>query len=194
MNNAQSNVSDSDSSSDGESDLSFDEHDDISMMNNATSSQERRHLRYGVGDGSSSAHPLRRIVWPPVNSSQSHLRSGYVDITNAQWGNPTLGSKMQLFAKTGFYLGVYPDGRVRGTKDDSDPHTFLEIVTGGLLPEHIKIKGLLTNMFVAMNKKGRLYAEPDPSASSTVFIESFQGSYNAYLSRLYAHLGWSRFQ
>ncbi|XP_076262436.1 fibroblast growth factor 1-like isoform X2 [Rhynchophorus ferrugineus] len=145
---------------------------------------------YGVGDGSSSAHPLRRIVWPPVNSSQSHLRSGYVDITNAQWGNPTLGSKMQLFATTGFYLGVYPDGRVRGTKDDSDPHTFLEIVTGGLLPEHVKIKGLLTNMFVAMNKKGRLYAEPDPSAPSTVFIESFQGSYNAYLSRLYAHLGW----
>lgn len=25
---------------------------------------------------------------------------------------------------------------------------------------------------------------------STVFIEAFQGSYNTYLSRKYAHLGW----
>lgn len=36
---------------------------------------------------------------------------------------------------------------------------FLERKSGGLLPEHIKLQGMLTQLYVAMDKKGRLYGE-----------------------------------
>lgn len=81
-------------------------------------------------------------------------------------------------------------------------------------PGHVKIQGILTKLFVAMDSKGRLYAEvhqdiiasikmrtkleiisffyfqSDSSDEATVFVEDFQGSYNTYLSKKYAHLGW----
>jgi hypothetical protein len=65
----------------------------------------------------------------------------------------------------------------------------LELISAGY-PGHVRIKGLLTNLYVAMDKKGRLYGEPDMMEDSTIFIESFQGSYNTYLSLKHAHLGW----
>nr|XP_023024745.1 fibroblast growth factor 1-like [Leptinotarsa decemlineata] len=132
--------------------------------------------------------PSRRkvVLWPPpsTSSSASHNHFG-----NAREGNPKLGAKMQLFSKTGYHLAVYPDGKVRGTLDENDIHTYLEIVSAGY-PGHIKIRGLLTNLYIAMNRKGRIYGDADPMEESTVFLESFRGLYNVYLSRKYAHVGW----
>lgn len=65
----------------------------------------------------------------------------------------------------------------------------MEIINAGH-PGHVRIKGLLCNLYVAMDKKGRLHADGDVTENDTVFIESFQGSYNTYLSLKYAHLGW----
>ncbi|XP_030763423.1 fibroblast growth factor 1-like [Sitophilus oryzae] len=192
MNNYDKTVSGSDSSSDDDSVSGLEEGDGVanSSLNSSRPSRGKRDVWCGVGNTSRSPiFPLRRVVWPPTSNPQTSFRSGYVDPRNARWGNPKLGSKMQLFSQTGYYLAVYPDGKVRGTRDAADPHSFLEIVSAGL-PEHVRIKGLLTNMYVAMNKKGRLYAESDPNSPATVFVESFQGSYNAYLSRAFAHLGW----
>jgi len=36
---------------------------------------------------------------------------------------------------------------------------FLERKTGGLLPEHVKLQGMVTQLYVAMDKRGRLYGE-----------------------------------
>ncbi|XP_018574813.1 fibroblast growth factor 1-like [Anoplophora glabripennis] len=130
----------------------------------------------------------KRVVWPPPSSSSSSAQS-YINLRPTRVGNPVLGNKMQLYSKTGHHLAIYPDGSVKGTSDENDLHTYLEVVSAGF-PGHVKIKGMLTNLYVAMNKKGMLYGEPNSSEEATVFIESFQGSYNAYLSRKYAHLGW----
>ncbi|CAG9812664.1 unnamed protein product [Phaedon cochleariae] len=132
--------------------------------------------------------PTRKVVWPPPSSSTPSA-SGHPHFTNVRIGNPKLGGKMQLFCRTGYYLAIYPDGKVRGTEDENDMHTYLEVVSAGY-SSHVKIRGLLTNLFIATNKRGALYGEVDPMEESTVYIESFQGSYNAYLSRKYAHLGW----
>ncbi|KAJ8916827.1 hypothetical protein NQ315_005834, partial [Exocentrus adspersus] len=132
--------------------------------------------------------PPRRVVWPPPSSSSSSTTS-HINLRPTRVGNPVYGSKMQLYSMTGHHLAVYPDGIVKGTPDENDLHTYLELVSAGF-PGHVKIKGMLANMYVAMDAKGRLYAESDPMEEATVFIESFQGSYNAYLSRKYAHLGW----
>lgn len=82
----------------------------------------------------------------------------------------------------------------------------LEISGGGSVG-HVRIQGMLTNMFVAMDKKGRLYPEvtikaviyiklyfyqlqPNRWEEGTVFIELIKGLYNVYLSKKYSHLGW----
>ncbi|XP_049825265.1 fibroblast growth factor 1-like [Aethina tumida] len=96
---------------------------------------------------------------------------------------------MQLYSKTEYHLAVYPDGRVFGTKDDTDLHTFLELMPGGGT-SLVKIKGLLSNMYVGMNHKGKLYAEPDPLSDNIIFIEDFQGLYTTYKSKKFEKRGW----
>ncbi|XP_060522356.1 fibroblast growth factor 1-like [Cylas formicarius] len=167
----------SDSSSDSNSSDAGDERD------NANFAREKRDVSGRWGAKEPPYFPLRRVVWPPPSTSSASRHA-------TRQGNVGFGSKMQLFSKTGYFLAVYADGRVRGTRDENDPHTFLEIVEGGGLPEHVMIRGMLTNSYVAMDRTGRLYAEPDPNSTSAIFVESFQGSYNVYLSRNWAHLGW----
>ncbi|KAL1494073.1 hypothetical protein ABEB36_009729 [Hypothenemus hampei] len=186
--------SDSSSSDDDAEDLSPDEQDTPNSTNPGSSREKRSVTWCGVNDRSKPQLHLfpmvRRVVWPPPTTSQPALRNAYVDPRSFAQGNPKLGNRMQLYSRTGFFLAVYPDGKVRGTRDDSDQHTFLERKTGGLLPEHVKFQGIISKFYVAMDKKGRLYGETDANSSATIFIESLHGMYNNYLSRNYAHLGW----
>lgn len=64
---------------------------------------------------------VRRVVWPPpTTSSQPALRNAYLDPRSLPMGNPNMGSKMQLYCKTGFFLAVYPNGQVRGSREEDD--------------------------------------------------------------------------
>ncbi|XP_050297677.1 fibroblast growth factor 1-like [Anthonomus grandis grandis] len=193
------NQQDSDSSSDSDGD-SADEQDfsKVNATRDSLHNREKRNVSWcdNVQKITPSAPPMstfpmvRRVVWPPPSTSQPSFRNAYVDPRNFPLGNPYMGSKMQLYCRSGWFLAVYPDGKVRGSRDENDPYTYLERESGGLPPEHVKFRGLTTNLYVAMHKKGRLYGERDPNSPATVFIESFHGSYNNYLSRQYAHLGW----
>lgn len=92
------------------------------------------------------------------------------------FGEPKFGNRMQLFSRTRHNLSVYYDD-IRGTQDDNDihsmqtinvfksiPNDFINVlahmeISGGGSVGHVRIQGMLTNMFVAMDKKGRLYPE-----------------------------------
>ncbi|XP_066174333.1 fibroblast growth factor 5 isoform X1 [Sylvia atricapilla] len=82
----------------------------------------------------------------------------------------------------GFHLQLHPDGRVDGAHDAS-PLSILEIfaVSQGI----VGIRGVFSNKFLAMSKKGKLHA----SARFTVdchFRERFQeNSYNTYASAVH---------
>ena len=54
----------------------------------------------------------------------------------------------------------------------------------------VKIQGVESGLYLAMNAKGNLYAESDDSSEATVFLESSSGYYLHYLSKKYAHMGW----
>ncbi|XP_045476797.1 fibroblast growth factor 1-like [Harmonia axyridis] len=138
----------------------------------------------------SSARPQGKrsvsLEWPPPSTSSFSWRDS---LRHVHFGNPVYGQKMQLFCRTGHFLGIYHQHGVHGTKDEDDLHTYLELINAGE-PGHVRIKGSATNGYVGIDRKGRLYTEFDMTEENTIFIESLKGLYNIYLSRKYAHLGW----
>uniref|UniRef100_A0A672GFB1 Fibroblast growth factor n=1 Tax=Salarias fasciatus TaxID=181472 RepID=A0A672GFB1_SALFA len=83
----------------------------------------------------------------------------------------------------GFHLQIHPDGRVNGSHEPSDPEE-----AGGVLQLFavsqgvIGIRGVHSNRFLAMNKRGRLHAT-ETFTDDCKFRERFQeNSYNTYAS------------
>ncbi|KAK6641009.1 hypothetical protein RUM44_012708 [Polyplax serrata] len=103
-------------------------------------------------------------------------------------GNPVFSFRMQLYCRTGFFLAIFPDKKVRGTDEDANPNALVEFTSESF--GEVRIKGIRSNLFLAMNKKGRLYGEANAKDEATVFVELVYGQYNLYLSRKWAHLGW----
>lgn len=60
------------------------------------------------------------LKWPPDQNSQ------WRNLRPVQRGYFRLGNKMQLYSRTKYFLAVYPDGIVKGTKDPNDLHSNLE--------------------------------------------------------------------
>ncbi|XP_065490612.1 fibroblast growth factor 5 [Caloenas nicobarica] len=82
----------------------------------------------------------------------------------------------------GFHLQLHPDGRVDGAHDAS-PLSILEIfaVSQGI----VGIRGVFSNKFLAMSKKGKLHASARFTADCH-FRERFQeNSYNTYASAVH---------
>ncbi|XP_051925053.1 fibroblast growth factor 5 [Hippocampus zosterae] len=85
----------------------------------------------------------------------------------------------------GFHLQIHPDGRVNGSHE-ADRLSVLELfaVSQGV----IGIRGVYSDRFLAMNKKGRLHATTS-FTDDCKFRERFQeNSYNTYASALH----WNR--
>ncbi|XP_044758526.1 fibroblast growth factor 1-like [Coccinella septempunctata] len=168
--------------SSSDSDSGSDELDD-----SAVNSREKREVSCCCNP--SPSHQGRRslrLEWPPPSTSSGTWRN---DLRHVQFGNRRYGQQMQLYCRNGYFLGIYHHHGVRGTQNENDLHTYLELVNAGQ-PGHVRIKGTATNAYVGMDRKGRLYTEFNMNEESTVFIESLRGLYNIYLSRKYAHLGW----
>ncbi|XP_065166054.1 fibroblast growth factor 1-like [Atheta coriaria] len=99
------------------------------------------------------------------------------------------GDRMQLFCRSQQFLAIYPDGKVRGTSEKSDPHTQLEMIPTGY-PGHVVIKGILANLYVTMNNKGKLRSQDNRDAEMFVFIEGIAGAYLYYKSLHFAECDW----
>lgn len=61
------------------------------------------------------------VEWPPPSTSIGTYN--WSNLRPVRPGNPILGNKMQLFCRTQYFLAVYADGTVRGTKDSDDIHS-----------------------------------------------------------------------
>ncbi|KAM4850570.1 fibroblast growth factor 3 [Urocitellus parryii] len=90
--------------------------------------------------------------------------------------------RRKLYCATKYHLQLHPSGRVNGSLENS-AYSILEItaVEVGV----VAIKGLFSGRYLAMNKRGRLYASEHYSAECE-FVERIQElGYSTYSSRLY---------
>ncbi|XP_063271288.1 fibroblast growth factor 5 isoform X1 [Prinia subflava] len=120
---------------------------------------------------------------PPASSSSSSSSPAAAGPSRFPRSRPDR-RRGRLYCRVGigFHLQLHPDGRVDGAHDAS-PLSILEIfaVSQGI----VGIRGVFSNKFLAMSKKGKLHA----SARFTVdchFRERFQeNSYNTYASAVH---------
>ncbi|KAE8613630.1 hypothetical protein XENTR_v10007796 [Xenopus tropicalis] len=118
------------------------------------------------------------------------------DQLDVKWKNDyLLGIKRhrRLYCNVGigFHLQILPDGSISGVHSEN-PYSLLEISTvdRGI----ISLFGVKSDLFVAMNSKGRMYASPSFQDECKFREIVLSNNYNAYESELYhgAYLGLSK--
>ncbi|XP_012862920.1 fibroblast growth factor 3, partial [Echinops telfairi] len=90
--------------------------------------------------------------------------------------------RRKLYCATKYHLQLHPSGRVNGSLEDG-AYSILEItaVEVGI----VAIKGVFSGRYLAMNKRGRLYASESYSAECEFVERMHELGYNTYASRLY---------
>ncbi|RXM28862.1 Fibroblast growth factor 3 [Acipenser ruthenus] len=91
--------------------------------------------------------------------------------------------RRKLYCATKYHLQIHPNGKIDGTLDKNSPYSVLEItaVDVGV----VAMKGLFSGRYLAMNKRGRLYAS-DAYSEECEFVERIHElGYNTYASRPY---------
>ncbi|XP_070553162.1 fibroblast growth factor 20-like [Ptychodera flava] len=86
----------------------------------------------------------------------------------------------QLYCLTGYHLQILDDGKVSGTKQDHDIHAIMLIDSSGL--GVITIKGVKSDYYLAMNKKGELYGRKDLSEECHFHEKLIENWYLTYSS------------
>ena len=68
---------------------------------------------------------------------------------------------------------------ILGVREAFHPNAVLELSTVGV--GEVKILGLESNLFLAINAEGQLYGEADELSEAVVFVEKTHGAYLVYL-------------
>lgn len=113
------------------------------------------------------------VIWDPRKPAENPVYSSLV---------------LRLYCRTGYHLAITPSGRVRGLSGTNEPHALFHItaVSYGV----IRIQSVETRLFLAFNKMGRLYGEPNMNKDNTEWEQWNIGSYDAFRSRKYVRYGW----
>ncbi|KAM6973379.1 fibroblast growth factor 3 [Aplochiton taeniatus] len=92
--------------------------------------------------------------------------------------------RRKLYCATKYHLQIHPCGKIDGTLEEHSPFNILEMtaVDVGV----IAIKGLFSGRYLAMDRKGRLYASEVFSGDCEFEERIGELGYNTYASRRYS--------
>ncbi|XP_057688121.1 fibroblast growth factor 10-like [Corythoichthys intestinalis] len=88
--------------------------------------------------------------------------------------------KRKLFSFQKFFLRIDKNGRVNGTKSKDDPLSILEITSVDV--GVVAIKGLNSNYYLAISRKGELYGAREFGIDCTLKERIEENGYNTYAS------------
>uniref|UniRef100_UPI00358F5320 fibroblast growth factor 10-like n=1 Tax=Myxine glutinosa TaxID=7769 RepID=UPI00358F5320 len=93
--------------------------------------------------------------------------------------------RRRLFSATKFFLKIERNGKVRGTRKKNSPHSVMEISSVNI--GVVAIKGVHSNFYLAMNKKGKLHSTKNYSENCKFKERIEENGYNTY-----AAMKWKR--
>ncbi|XP_036444076.1 fibroblast growth factor 10a [Colossoma macropomum] len=140
--------------------------------------------------GARSSRPARSPPPPPpppsrvaTNSSSSAVAAAAVVVGRHVRSYSHLTGdvrKRKLFSYQKFFLRIDKNGTVNGTKSKDDPFSILEIksVDVGI----VAIKGLDSNYYLAINKKGVVYGAREFGIDCKLIERIEENRYNTYAS------------
>ncbi|XP_063281432.1 fibroblast growth factor 5 [Pelobates fuscus] len=155
----------------------------LSLITTVSAASKEKKAKGKGAKGTSSLSKKHRGKSSASVSPSSPGTVGSEGISGSLWS--TSGRRTgSLFCRVGigFHLQIHPDGRVNGSHE-ANHLSILEIfaVSQGI----VGIRGVFTNTFLAMSKKGKLHATPRFS-DECKFMERYQeNSYNTYASAIY---------
>ncbi|XP_010782639.1 fibroblast growth factor 10-like [Notothenia coriiceps] len=88
--------------------------------------------------------------------------------------------RRKLFSFQKFFLRIDRDGKVNGTKSKDDPLSILEITSVDV--GVVAIKGLNSNYYLAISRKGELYGAREFGVDCTLKERIEENGYNTYAS------------
>ncbi|TRY99389.1 hypothetical protein DNTS_002007 [Danionella cerebrum] len=126
-----------------------------------------------------ACNDIHRAMLAPrgTNSSSSSVVGRHVRSYNHLSGDVR---KRKLFSYQKFFLRIDKNGKVNGTKSKDDPYSTLEIksVEVGI----VAIKGIQSNYYLAINKKGVVYGARDFGVDCKLIERIEENRYNTYAS------------
>uniref|UniRef100_A0A8C4WZJ8 Fibroblast growth factor n=1 Tax=Eptatretus burgeri TaxID=7764 RepID=A0A8C4WZJ8_EPTBU len=93
--------------------------------------------------------------------------------------------RRRLFSATKFFLKIERNGKVRGTRKKNSPHSVMEISSVNI--GVVAVKGVYSNFYLAMNKKGKLHSTKNYSENCKFKERIEENGYNTY-----AAMKWKR--
>ncbi|XP_072288783.1 fibroblast growth factor 10-like [Eucyclogobius newberryi] len=88
--------------------------------------------------------------------------------------------RRKLFSFQKFFLRIDKTGKVNGTKSKDDPFSILEITSVDV--GVVAIRGLHSNYYLALNRKGELYGAREFNIDCTLKERIEENGYNTYAS------------
>ncbi|XP_065057193.1 fibroblast growth factor 1-like isoform X2 [Rhopilema esculentum] len=115
-----------------------------------------------------------------------HRRKRNVHVNFAQhviMALPTNVMRCRIFCRSGLYLQLLPNGLVKGTRNQYDPHILLELQSFG--PSLVRIKSVYSSRYLTIDAAGKLKTQ-HPQLQDSLFKEvQEENSYNSYSSYKY---------
>ncbi|XP_035231158.1 fibroblast growth factor 1-like [Stegodyphus dumicola] len=128
-----------------------------------------------ASDGSSStdARPTRL-------PSEERRGAAYARAVEPDRGIPAhVGGEKQLHSATGYNLVIDSKGSIYGTREPYNQEAVMELSSRAA--GEVQIKGKSSKFYLAMNEKGKIYAERDQNSENTWFRELYNEGWNNYL-------------
>ncbi|XP_036385779.1 fibroblast growth factor 10a [Megalops cyprinoides] len=124
-----------------------------------------------------ACHNARRAMRSPRVTNSSMVVGRHVRSYNHLQGDVR---RRKLFSFQKFFLRIDKNGKVNGTKSKDDPFSILEIksVDVGI----VAIKGLSSNYYLAISKKGELYGAKEFGTDCKLKERIEENGYNTYAS------------
>ncbi|XP_065071488.1 fibroblast growth factor 1-like [Rhopilema esculentum] len=122
----------------------------------------------------SHKRPRKAVSYSVVKFKNENKKPKRKDVYPSTWGN------FILYCRTGWLLQILPNGIVNGTNNINEVNAVMQVQVIG--PTKIRIKGIESGRYIAINSRGRLISKRYPTRETVFQEEVLENHYHTFNS------------